>query len=356
MKFLDQAKLYVKAGDGGAGCVSFRREKFLEFGGPDGGDGGQGGDVIVQAVQGLNTLIDFRYQQHFKARKGQGGQGRNMTGAGGDDVILNVPIGTQILAEDNKTLIADLTRPGHQAIVAKGGQGGLGNTHFKSATNRAPRKSTPGGQGEEKTIWLRLKLIADVGIIGQPNAGKSTFLGTVTGARAKIGSYPFTTLSPQLGVASVDGEEFVIADLPGLIEGAHEGVGLGDRFLGHAERCHVLLHLLDGSLSNEEMLEGYRVVRKELTAYGQGLENKPELIGVNKIDLMVAGEMERKRRTVADFSGREVLLMSGVAGLGLNEVLQSLSRMIREARNPEEEDADSTRALYAPDSEEDLPG
>jgi GTP-binding protein len=332
MKFLDQAKLYIKAGDGGSGCVSFRREKFIEYGGPDGGDGGQGGDVIVVAVENLNTLIDYRYQQHFRAKKGGHGMGQNRTGAKGEDVFLQVPVGTQIFAEDNRTLLHDLTRTGQMAAAGKGGAGGLGNTHFKSATNRAPRKSTPGGSGEERTIWLQLKLIADAGIVGQPNAGKSTFLGTVTGARPKIGNYPFTTLSPQLGVAISGGTEIVIADLPGLIEGAHEGIGLGDRFLGHAERCHVLLHLIDGSMTFEEIVEAYAMVRREIAAYGQGLDQKPELIGLNKIDLLPAGEMERKRRMLQDAADRPAMLLSAAEAVGVNEVLRELARMIADTQ------------------------
>lgn len=337
MKFLDQAKLYVKAGDGGPGSVSFRREKFIEFGGPDGGDGGKGGDVIVEAVENLNTLIDYRYQQHFRAKKGGHGMGQNRTGAGGDDLVIKVPVGTQIFAEDGKTLLHDLTRLGQTAVIATGGAGGLGNTHFKSSTNRAPRKSTPGAEGEELTIWLQLKLIADVGVIGQPNAGKSTFLGASSGAQPLIGDYPFTTLHPQLGVAKANGIEFVIADLPGLIEGAHQGVGLGDRFLGHAERCVVLLHLIDGSLHPEEMKEAYAMVRRELAAYGNGLDSKPELIGVNKSDLMGAGDMERKRRMIQDWTGRPAFLLSAQADRGENSgigrLLKGLAAVITEIRN-----------------------
>jgi GTP-binding protein len=337
MKFLDQAKLYIKAGDGGPGSVSFRREKFIEFGGPDGGDGGKGGDVIVEAVENLNTLIDYRYQQHFRAKKGGHGMGQNRTGAGGDDLTIKVPVGTQIFAEDNKTLLHDLTQLGQTAIIARGGAGGLGNTHFKSATNRAPRKATPGGDGEEFIIWLQLKLIADVGIIGQPNAGKSTFLGASSGATPLIGDYPFTTLHPQLGVARTHGIEFVIADLPGLIEGAHQGIGLGDRFLGHAERCVVLLHLIDGSLHPEEMKEAYAMVRRELAAYGGGLDSKPELIGVNKSDLMGAGDMERKRRMIQDWTGRPAFLLSAQTDRGENSgvgrLLKGLAAVIVEMRN-----------------------
>ena len=349
MKFLDQAKLYIKAGDGGPGCVGFRREKFIEFGGPDGGNGGRGGHIVLQATHNLNTLIDYRYQQHFKAKRGTQGMGQNRTGGAGDDILLKVPVGTQVFAEDNETLLYDLTRAGEEFAVARGGEGGLGNAHFKSSTNRAPRKSTPGEKGEEFTIWLRLKLIADVGIIGQPNAGKSTFLSTVTSARPKIGNYPFTTLNPQLGVAAVDEVEFVIADLPGLIEGAHEGVGLGDRFLGHAERCSVLLHLVDGGLPAQEIAKAYATVRNEITAYGHGLENKFEVVGLNKIDLMSSGDMERKRRALAEIAGVIALPLSGEQGVGLTEILRELAAAIADARreNPSAHlaDPEAVRAL-----------
>src|SRR5215475_13855094 len=284
MKFLDQAKIYIRSGNGGAGCVSFRREKFIEFGGPDGGDGGRGGDVIAECVDGLNTLIDYRYQQHFKAKTGAHGMGRNRSGAGGPDVVLKVPVGTQVFDEDNETLLADLTKVGQRTVLAKGGNGGFGNAHFKSSTNRTPRHANPGLPGEEKTIWLRLKLIADAGLVGLPNAGKSTFLATVTAARPKIADYPFTTLHPGLGVVRIDGREFVLADIPGLIEGAHEGVGLGDRFLGHVERCRVLLHLVDGT--GEHAGHAYTTVRTELEAYGHGLEDKPEIVVLNKADAL----------------------------------------------------------------------
>ncbi|MBV9260075.1 MAG: GTPase ObgE, partial [Pseudolabrys sp.] len=276
MKFLDEAKVYVKSGDGGNGCAAFRREKFIEFGGPSGGDGGKGGDVIVEAVDGLNTLIDYRYQQHFKAERGENGMGKDRHGAGGKDITLKVPVGTQIYDEDGETLLADLTERGQCMTIAKGGNGGWGNLHFKSSTNRAPRKANPGEPGEELTIRLRLKLIADAGLVGLPNAGKSTFLATVSAARPKIADYPFTTLHPQLGVVDIDRHEFVLADLPGLIEGAHEGTGLGDRFLGHTERCRVLLHLVDGTQDDPD--EAYRVVRRELEAYGHGLTDKSEIV------------------------------------------------------------------------------
>jgi len=359
MKFLDQAKLYVKAGDGGAGCVSFRREKFIEFGGPDGGNGGRGGHVILQATHNLNTLIDYRYQQHFKARKGTHGMGQNRTGANGDDIVLRVPVGTQVFAEDNQTLLYDLTKAGEECVVAQGGDGGLGNAHFKSSTNRAPRKSTSGTHGEDRTIWLRLKLIADVGIIGQPNAGKSTFLATVTSARPKIGNYPFTTLNPQLGVAAIDNTEFVIADLPGLIEGAHEGVGLGDRFLGHAERCDVLLHLVDGGLPASEIGKSYIEVRREISAYGHGLEHKLEIVGLNKIDLMSPGDMERKRRALLEVAGVNAMLLSGEQGDGVTDVLRTLLAALNQCRleGPRlvHSDPDAVRAQEAREEPEDLP-
>ena len=359
MKFLDQAKLYIKAGDGGPGCVSFRREKFIEFGGPDGGNGGRGGHVILQATHNLNTLIDYRYQQHFKAKKGTHGMGQNRTGGGGDDIVLHVPVGTQVFAEDNQTLLYDLTKPGEEYVVAHGGEGGLGNAHFKSSTNRAPRKSTPGTPGEDKTIWLRLKLIADVGIIGQPNAGKSTFLATVSSARPKIGNYPFTTLNPQLGVAAVDDTEFVIADLPGLIEGAHEGVGLGDRFLGHAERCLVLLHLVDGSLPPSELGKAYLSVRREITAYGHGLDQKLEIIGLNKADLMSPGDMERKRRALLEVAGVNAMMLSGEQGDGVTEVLRAVAAALAQCRldnpPPFQSDPHAVRAAESRPEPEGLP-
>src|SRR6202162_6314163 len=280
MKFLDEAQIYIRAGDGGNGCVAFRREKFIEFGGPSGGDGGRGGDVIAQAVDGLNTLIDYRYQQHFKAKSGRNGMGKDRHGASADDVVLKVPAGTQIYEEDGETLLADLTRVGESVTLAHGGNGGFGNAHFKSSTNRAPRHANPGQPGEERIIRLRLKLIADAGVGGLPNVGKSTLLAAVSAAKPKIADYPFTTLHPQLGVVEIDGREFVLADIPGLIEGAHEGSGLGDQFLGHVERCRVLLHLVDGT--DGDAGAAYRTVRAELTAYGQGLADKPELVALHK--------------------------------------------------------------------------
>src|SRR5881628_1769195 len=285
MHFLDQAKIFVRSGAGGPGAVSFRREKFVEFGGPDGGDGGKGGDIVFEAVPGLNTLIDFRYTQHFRAPRGKGGAGSNRTGAGGDDLVVKVPVGTQILADDDqRTLLADLTRPGQRVTFLKGGMGGRGNASYKSSTNRAPRQHQTGEAGEEMWVWLRLKLLADVGLVGLPDAGKSTFLNSVTNAEAKVGDYPFTTLRPQLGVVRHKGREFVLADIPGLIEGAAEGAGVGDRFLGHVERTRLLLHLVDASSDNP--VEAYRIVRDELAAYGAGVELKPEIIALSKADLI----------------------------------------------------------------------
>ena len=302
MQFLDQAKVYVRSGDGGNGCVSFRREKFVEFGGPDGGDGGKGGDVVVECVANLNTLLDYRYQQHFKAKKGGHGKGQNRSGAKGADVVLKVPPGTQILDQDNETLIADLTKPGETIVLARGGNGGFGNTHFKSSTKQAPRHANPGQKGEELTIWLRLKLIADAGIIGLPNAGKSTFLAAVSAAKPKIADYPFTTLHPNLGVVRVDGFDFVLADIPGLIEGAHEGAGIGDRFLGHVERCAVLLHLVDGTL--DDPAEAYAIIRGEVEAYGGGLEDKPEIVALSKADAVPKDEIKKKARALKKVAGR----------------------------------------------------
>ncbi|HVZ52525.1 MAG TPA: GTPase ObgE, partial [Pseudolabrys sp.] len=292
MKFLDEAKVYIQSGAGGNGCVSFRREKFIEFGGPNGGDGGRGGDVVVEAVTGLNTLIDYRYQQHFKAQRGGNGMGKDRHGANGSDAVLKVPVGTQVYEEDGETLLADLTEIGQRVIIAKGGNGGFGNAYFKSSTNRAPRHANPGQPGEELTIRLRLKLIADAGLVGLPNAGKSTFLAAVTAAKPKIADYPFTTLHPQLGVVRVDEREFVLADLPGLIEGAHEGVGLGDRFLGHTERCRVLLHLIDGT--SENPVEAYKIIRRELEAYGQGLDEKPEIVALSKCDALTPEAIKKQ--------------------------------------------------------------
>jgi GTP-binding protein len=329
MKFLDQAKVYIRSGDGGNGGLSFRREKFIEFGGPDGGNGGRGGDVFVECVDGLNTLIDYRYQQHFKAGNGQQGMGRERSGAGGADIVLKVPVGTQIYEEDNETLIADLDTLGQRVLLARGGNGGFGNAHFKSSTNRAPRRFNPGLPGQERTIWLRLKLIADAGLVGLPNAGKSTFLAAVSSARPKIADYPFTTLHPGLGVARAGGREFVIADIPGLIEGAHEGAGLGDRFLGHVERCRVLLHLVDGT--DDDPAEAYRVIREELAAYGHGLDEKPEVVALSKADALNPEDRKKKGKALTRAAGRPPLVLSAVSGEGVEQALQMLAREIAAA-------------------------
>ncbi|WP_303853942.1 GTPase ObgE [Bartonella apis] len=330
MKFLDQAKVYIRSGDGGAGAVSFRHEKFLEFGGPDGGDGGRGGDVWAVAVDSLNTLIDYRYQQHFKAKTGTHGMGRNMTGAKGADVVLRVPVGTQIFEEDNETLICDLTEAGQKFCLAKGGNGGFGNLHFTTSTNRAPRRANPGLEGIERTIWLRLKLIADCGLVGLPNAGKSTFLASVTAAKPKIADYPFTTLHPHLGVVRIDGREFVLADIPGLIEGAHEGVGIGDRFLGHVERCQVLLHLV--SAQEEDVVKAYQIIRDELEAYGHELSEKPEIIALSQIDILDEEKKQEKQKQLEQISGKKVHLLSAVTHAGIETTLRSISRNIDESR------------------------
>jgi GTPase len=331
MKFLDEAKVYVRSGDGGNGCVSFRREKFIEFGGPNGGDGGKGGDVVVQAVGGLNTLIDYRYQQHFKAKNGRGGMGKDRHGASGDDIVLAVPAGTQIYAEDGETMLADLTDVGQRVVLARGGNGGFGNAHFKSSTNRAPRHANPGQPGEELTIRLRLKLIADAGIVGLPNAGKSTFLAAVSAAKPKIADYPFTTLHPQLGVVESDGREFVLADIPGLIEGAHEGSGLGDRFLGHIERCRVLLHLVDGA--TEHAGKAYKTVRAELDAYGHGLAEKPEIVALNKADALTVEELREQTARLKRAAKKTPLVVSAATGAGVPEVVRALRKAIDGARH-----------------------
>jgi GTP-binding protein len=333
MKFLDQAKIYVKAGDGGAGAVSFRREKFIEFGGPDGGDGGRGGDVWAECVEGLNTLIDYRYQQHFKAQKGVHGMGRNRTGASGADVVLKVPVGTQILDEDGETLIADLTEVGQRVLICKGGNGGFGNAHFTTSTNRAPRRANPGLEGEERWIWLRLKLIADAGLVGLPNAGKSTFLAATTAAKPKIADYPFTTLVPGLGVVRADGREFVLADIPGLIEGAHEGVGIGDRFLGHVERCRVLLHLVEGT--SEHAGRAYKTVRAELEAYGHGLEDKPEIVALSKADALDPETLKKQKERLRRACGKTPLVLSAVSGQGMEAALRALLAEIGSAGEAE---------------------
>ncbi len=330
MKFLDQAKVYIRSGSGGDGCVSFRREKFIEFGGPNGGDGGRGGDVWAEAAENLNTLIDYRFQQHIAAKDGGNGMGKEMAGANGADAVLKVPVGTQIYEEDNETLITDLDHPGARVMLLKGGNGGFGNAHFKSATNQAPRRANPGQQAEEKTIWLRLKLIADVGMIGLPNAGKSTFLSRVSAARPKIADYPFTTLNPQLGMVRIGGADFVVADLPGLIEGAHEGAGLGTRFLGHAERTRVIVHLVDGTKS--EIAHAYKTIRKELESYGHGLGEKPEIVVLNKTDAIAPEALKRKLKSLERVSGQTPIAMSGVTGAGVEEVLYAVVRRLTESR------------------------
>jgi len=330
MKFLDEAKIYIRSGDGGKGCVSFRREKFIEFGGPNGGDGGRGGDVLVEAVDGLNTLIDYRYQQHFKARNGAAGMGKDRHGADGADVVLKVPAGTQVYEEDGATLLADLISVGQRAVLARGGNGGFGNAHFKTSTNRAPRRANPGQPGEERTIRLRLKLIADAGIVGLPNAGKSTFLAAVSAAKPKIADYPFTTLNPQLGVVEIDGREFVIADIPGLIEGAHAGAGLGDRFLGHVERCRALLHLVDGT--SEHAGDAYRLVRAELNAYGAGLSDKPEIVALNKADVLTPQQIKEQTLRLQRAAKRAPLIISAATGEGVTQVLRALANVIDAAR------------------------
>src|SRR5579871_506630 len=330
MKFLDEAKVYIRSGDGGNGCVAFRREKFIEFGGPSGGNGGRGGDVVIEAVDGLNTLIDYRYQQHFTAQNGRPGMGKDRHGANGKDIIMKVPAGTQVYEEDGETLLADLEKVGETFVPAKGGNGGFGNAYFKSSTNRAPRHANPGLPGEERTIRLRLKLIADAGIVGLPNAGKSTFLAAVSAAKPQIADYPFTTLTPQLGGVDVDGREFVLADIPGLIEGAHDGVGLGDRFLGHVERCRVLLHLIDGTAADAG--EAYRIVRAELEAYGQGLADKPEIVALSKADATSAADTKEQLGRLKRAAKKTPLLVSAVSRKGVPDVLRALLRVIDEKR------------------------
>ncbi|MDG6095554.1 GTPase ObgE [Acetobacter sp. AN02] len=331
MKFLDQAKIYVRSGDGGDGVTAFRREKYIEFGGPDGGNGGRGGDIIFEAVPNLNTLIDFRYTQHFRARKGGNGAGSDRTGAAAPAVVVQVPVGTQIMDDDRETLLADLDKPGSRITLCRGGDGGHGNAHYKTSTNRAPRRADKGWPGEERWIWLRLKLIADVGLVGLPNAGKSTFLSVVSAARPKIADYPFTTLHPQLGVVRLSmTEDYVIADIPGLIEGAHEGAGLGDRFLGHVERCAVLLHLIDGSAG--DVVEAWRTIRHELEAYDGGLAGKQEIIALNKCDAMSPQQISGRRRALEKASGAPVMLMSGVSRQGVDDVLRALFVPVAQAR------------------------
>ena len=352
MKFLDEAKVYVRSGNGGGGAVSFRREKYVEFGGPDGGDGGRGGHVMAEAVNGLNTLIDYRYQQHFKAKTGMHGMGANRSGKSAPDVTLKLPVGTQILAEDKETLLADLTEEGQTAILARGGLGGRGNATFKSSTNQAPRRADPGEEGEERWLWLRLKLIADAGLVGLPNAGKSTFLNAVSRARPKVGDYPFTTTHPQLGVVGIDQYEFVLADIPGLIEGAHEGSGLGDRFLGHIERCRILLHLIDGVEDN--VVESYKVIRNELEAYGHGLADKPEIIAINKSDASIPELVEEQVSALRSVTDAPVFAISGVAKDGIFDVLRAIWREVAPTRVTKpvpveiEQDSDESAGSWSP--------
>ncbi len=333
MKFLDQAKIFISSGAGGAGCVSFRREKFIEFGGPNGGDGGRGGDVFAECVEGLNTLIDYRYQQHFRGQRGEHGMGSNRAGAAGKDVVLKVPVGTEILAEDGETLIADMTEVGQRVLLAKGGNGGFGNAHFTTSTNRAPRRANPGQEGEERWLWLRLKLIADAGLVGLPNAGKSTLLATVTAAKPKIADYPFTTLHPGLGVVRIAGREFVLADIPGLIEGAHEGAGLGDRFLGHIERCRVLLHLVEGT--SDHAGRAYKVVRQELEAYGHGLAEKPEIVALSKADALDEDTLKDQVARLKRAAKRQPIVLSSASGRGVDEALHALLAVIDDQKAAE---------------------
>jgi GTP-binding protein len=347
MHFLDQAKIFVRSGAGGPGAVSFRREKFIEYGGPDGGNGGKGGDIVFEAVHGLNTLIDFRYTQHFRAPRGKGGAGSNRTGAGGDDLIIKVPVGTQILADDEeRSLLADLTREGERIVFLRGGDGGRGNASYKTSTNRAPRQHQKGWPGEEMYVWLRLKLLADVGLVGLPNAGKSTFINAVTNADAKVGAYAFTTLRPQLGVVSHRGREFVVADIPGLIEGAAEGAGIGDRFLGHIERTRVLLHLID--CNDEDVATSYRIVRDELDAYGAGLEDKAVVVALNKVDTIDAELVEALTAELQEASDGPVMALSAAGGIGLEPVLDALASYLDEDQAAEEEEAEPSDKAWSP--------
>jgi GTP-binding protein len=326
MKFLDEAKIFLKSGDGGPGCVAFRREKFIEYGGPDGGNGGKGGSIVFEVSPNLNTLIDFRYQQHFKAEKGHQGMGRSRSGAAGKDLVISVPLGTQILAEDKETLLTDFTEENQSLVFLKGGDGGFGNEHYKSSTNRSPRKATPGWPGEELWVWLRLKLIADAGLVGLPNAGKSTFLSVVSRAKPKIADYPFTTLVPNLGVVYVHESEFVLADVPGLIKGAHLGSGLGTRFLGHVERCKVILHLIDGT--QEDVCEAYQTIRNELKLYGQHLAEKPEVIALNKTDALSDEVILEKVKALESLTGKKVHAISAISKQGVPDVLDALWKEI----------------------------
>ncbi len=358
MKFLDQARVYVRSGDGGAGCVSFRREKFIEFGGPDGGDGGRGGDVVVECAAGLNTLIDFRYQQHFKAKTGMHGMGRNRAGGRGADAVLKVPVGTQVFEEETGAMLADLTSEGERVVIAKGGNGGFGNAHFTTSTNRAPRHANPGLPGIERTLVLRLKLIADAGLVGLPNAGKSTFLAAVSAAKPKIADYPFTTLHPGLGVVKVDGRDFVLADIPGLIEGAHEGHGLGDRFLGHVERCGALVHLVDVTGANAGA--DYRTIRRELSAYGEGLDDKPEIVALSKVDAVdaetLARQAERLKRAIRSYGPPAApgarrarpLMLSTATHAGVTDVLRATMAAIDAGRARESSEAGGEAQPWTP--------
>jgi GTP-binding protein len=347
MKFLDQAKVYIRSGAGGAGSVSFHREKFIEFGGPDGGNGGRGGDVVAECVDGLNTLIDYRYKQHFRAEVGIHGMGRNRTGANGEDAVLRVPVGTQIFEEDQETLIADFTEVGQRVVLLKGGNGGFGNAYFKTSSNQAPRHANPGQPGTEKGIWLRLKLIADAGLVGHPNAGKSTFLAAVSAAKPKIADYPFTTLSPNLGVVRAGEREFVLADIPGLIEGASEGIGIGDRFLGHIERCGVLIHLIDGT--DEDVAHNYKAIRHELGAYADVLAEKPEIVVLNKIDALKPEEIEAKVKAIKKVSKAEVRAISGATGEGIQQVLFDVLAVIDQSKAEKAEtERKQTREKWTP--------
>lgn len=346
MKFLDQAKIYLQSGKGGPGCVSFRREKYVEFGGPDGGNGGKGGDIYFEVVDTLNTLIDFRYQQHFRAQHGEHGSGRNRTGAGGDDLIIKVPVGTEILDEDKETVLADLTRPGEKILFLKGGDGGFGNTHYKSATNQAPRKFTPGWPGHEMAVWLRLKLIADIGLVGLPNAGKSTFLAACTNATPKIADYPFTTLHPNLGVVKVGQRDFVIADIPGLIEGAHEGHGLGDRFLGHVERTAALLHLID--CTQDDIIGAYKTIRTELKEYGAELEDKEEIIALTKVDALGEELARDQASTLEKEIGKKIQIISAVSGENIKELLFMLADIVYKNKQRPEENQD----IFEPETQQ----
>ncbi|MBU3078627.1 GTPase ObgE [Sphingomonas quercus] len=346
MHFLDQAKIFVRSGAGGPGAVSFRREKFIEYGGPDGGNGGKGGDIVFEAVPGLNTLIDFRYTQHFKAPRGKGGAGSNMTGAGGNDLVIKVPVGTQILSEDKEHVLADFTVPGQRIVFLRGGDGGRGNLSYKTSTNRAPRQHGQGWPGDEAWVWLRLKLLADAGLVGLPNAGKSTFINAVSNAKAKVGDYPFTTTRPQLGVVTHHQREFVVADIPGLIEGAADGAGIGDRFLGHIERCRVLLHLVDAT--GDDPLDAYQIVREELDAYGAGLTEKTEILALNKVDAIDAKTLKSLTRKLEKASGATVLPLSGATGEGLDAVLDALLAAIGPAATNVEATHESGEGEWSP--------